>query len=177
MNLQNPKDRKLVHNRNIHCMGYIRKDGDFDIEAVLTDSKTYDFPSDTHGIVKKNTPYHHMKVRITVDVNLIVKDAHAITISGPYQICPKGAENFKNLIGIKIGPGWKRRVLERIGGPSGCTHITELTGPLATTAYQTIGGEISRQRRRGMELNNTTEINQENNLKNSCIAYSEANNK
>ena len=88
----------------------------------------------------------------------------------------KGAENFKNLIGIKIGPGWKRRVQERIGGPSGCTHITELTGPLATTAYQTIGGEISRRRRRGIKTNNLPEINQENNLKNSCIAYSEANN-
>ena len=73
MNLRNPKDRKLVHNRNIHCMGYIRKDGDFDIEAVLTDSKTYDFPSDTHGIIKKDAPYHHMKLRITVDVNLRVK--------------------------------------------------------------------------------------------------------
>lgn len=174
MGLPEPAERHLVHNRRISCSGYVRADGHFDIEAELIDSKTYDFPSDTHGTVYQNTPYHHMQVRITVDLELIVTDAAAITLAGPYQICPQGAQNITNLIGLKIGPGWKRRVQTAIGGPSGCTHITELTGPMATTAYQTIGGEISRRRREQIEDDNLPETNQDSCLKNSCIAFSQS---
>lgn len=174
MGLPEPAERHLVHNRRISCSGYVRADGHFDIEAELIDSKTYDFPSDTHGTVYQNTPYHHMQVRITVDLELIVTDAAAITLAGPYQICPQGAQNITNLIGLKIGPGWKRRVQTAIGGPSGCTHITELTGPMATTAYQTIGGEISRRHREQIEDDNLPETNQDRSLKNSCIAFSQS---
>jgi len=174
MGLTEPVERHLVHNRRISCSGYLRADGHFDIEAELIDSKTYDFPSDTHGTVYQNTPYHHMQVRITVDLDLNVTDAAAITLAGPYQICPQGAQNITNLIGLKIGPGWKRRVQTAIGGPSGCTHITELTGPMATTAYQTIGGEKSRRLREQTEDDNLPETNQYRSLKNSCIAFSQS---
>jgi hypothetical protein len=174
MGLPEPAERHLVHNRRISCSGYVRADGNFDIEAELIDSKTYDFPSDTHGTVYQNTPYHHMQVRITVDLDLIVTDAAAITLAGPYQICPQAAKSITNLIGLKIGPGWKRRVQTAIGGPSGCTHITELTGPMATTAYQTIGGEISRRHREQIEDDNLPETNQDRSLKNSCIAFSQS---
>ena len=176
MDLPNPSKRKLIHNRKIYCKGYARVDGDFDIEAELIDSKTYDFPSEAHGIVTRDTPYHHMKLRITIDIDMTVKDASAVTLSGPYLICPQGAYNFENLIGIKIGPGWKKRVSSRIGGSSGCTHITELTGPMATTAYQTIGGEISRQKRLENTKRNLIKNNQKNPLDNSCIAYSKTRN-
>ena len=174
MGLLEPAERNLLHDRKINCKGYLRADGFFDIEAELIDRKTYDFPSDTHGTVHKDTPYHHMKVRITVDLDLKVTDAAAITLVGPYHICPKGAQNVTNLIGLKIGPGWKRRVQTAIGGPSGCTHITELTGPMATTAYQTIGGEISRRRREGIAGDNLPETNQYSSLSNSCIAFSQS---
>ena len=175
MDLPDPTNRELIHNRKINCKGYKREDGDFDIEAELIDSKTYDFPSNTHGTVFKDTPYHHMKLRITVDFDMTVKDATAITLFGPYNICPQGANIFKNLVGVKIGPGWKRLVLSKIGGSSGCTHITELTGPMATTAYQTIGGEISRQKRIGNKSKSFTGDDKKVTLNNSCIAYSKVN--
>ncbi|MCY1369113.1 hypothetical protein D9M69_561320 [compost metagenome] len=38
---------------------------------------------------------------------------------------------------MKIGPGLRRRAAERVGGILGCTHLTELLGPLATTVLQT----------------------------------------
>ena len=41
------------------------------------------------------------------------------------------------LTGIRIGPGWRRQVQERVGGVRGCIHITELLWPLATT-YRSI---------------------------------------
>ena len=44
-------------------------------------------------------------------------------------------------------PSWRRAIRERLGGVEGCTHLVELLGPLATTAYQTIYGEKARARR------------------------------
>ena len=40
------------------------------------------------------------------------------------------------LIGITIGPGWRKKMLEHLGDVRGCTHLVELLGPLATTAFQ-----------------------------------------
>jgi hypothetical protein len=42
------------------------------------------------------------------------------------------------LVGIHIGSGFSRRIKELFGGPGGCTHLTELLLPTATSAYQTI---------------------------------------
>jgi len=42
--LSTPKvERELVHQRQIALNGYVRNDGLFDIEAELTDHKTYPF--------------------------------------------------------------------------------------------------------------------------------------
>jgi hypothetical protein len=40
---------------------------------------------------------------------------------------------------VKIGPGWRREIRERLGGIQGCTHLVELLGPLGTTAFQATG--------------------------------------
>jgi hypothetical protein len=45
---------------------------------------------------------------------------------------------FARLEGLRVGAGWRRAVQERLGGVQGCTHLVELLGPIATTAYQTI---------------------------------------
>jgi hypothetical protein len=175
-NLSPPAEREDRHNRQVNCRGYARKDGLIDIEGELIDIKAYDFPSSTHGVIKSGTPIHHMQVRITIDFDMVIQHAEAVTIHGPYAICPKGAENITGLISLQIGPGWKRKVQAAIGGAKGCTHITELMGPMATTAFQTLYGEKARQKR------NETGADQNEQLKtplpsltNSCIAYAEQN--
>ena len=172
--LSEPADREDRHNRQVSCRGYARKDGLLDIEGELIDTKAYDFPSSGRGLITSGTPVHHMQVRITIDFDMVIKTAEAVTIYGPYEICPKGAENISGLVGLQIGPGWKRKVQNAIGGPKGCTHITELMGPMATTAFQTLYGEKARQRRE------TTSTEQDKHIKtplpslaNSCIAYAE----
>ena len=92
-------------------------------------------------------PFNHMTVCLTITRDLVITEAEAITISGPYAICPTANDVFANLVGIQIGPGWRRRVSAAIGGRQGCTHITELMGPVATIAYQTRYGEETRQTR------------------------------
>lgn len=170
--LSAPEAREQLHSRNIICQAFGRADGLYDIEAEMRDRKHYDFPSKTHGDVPALTPYHHMQVRITVDASLTVKAAEAITLAGPFRICPDGAKNITGLVGLKIGPGWRRAVQKAIGGPGGCTHITELMGPVATTALQTIFGEEARKKRAGM-----SDVDKQNrstaSLRNSCIAFAD----
>lgn len=168
--LSKPAMREDRHNRQVACRGYARKDGLLDIEGELIDTKAYDFPSSTHGVIKSGTPVHHMQVRITIDFDMVIQQAEAVTIHGPYEICPKGAENITGLIGLQIGPGWKRKVQNAIGGAKGCTHITELMGPMATTAFQTLYGEKARQKRQGANQDQQIETPLPS-LANSCVAY------
>ena len=172
--LSPPIEREVRHNRQVNCHGYVRKDGLLDIEGELIDTKAYDFPSSTHGIIKSGTPIHHMRVRITIDFEMVILHAEAATLHGPYAICPKGAENITGLINLQIGPGWKRKVQAAIGGPKGCTHITELMGPMATTAFQTLYGEKARQERDAAGADQNQQVKTPlPSLTNSCIAYAE----
>lgn len=172
--LSEPAAREDRHNRQVTCRGFARKDGLLDIEGELIDTKAYDFPSSTHGVIASGTPVHHMQVRITIDFDMVIQHAEAVTVHGPYAICPKGADNITGLIGLQIGPGWKRKVQTAIGGPKGCTHITELMGPMATTAFQTLYGEKARQKRDTTGANQTQQLKTPlPSLTNSCIAYAE----
>ena len=174
--LSQPAPREEVHNRRISCDGFVREDGQFDIEAELTDNKTYSFPSDFRGEVTPDQFVHHMKVRVTIDRSMTVTAAEAITISGPYVVCPTANDVFRSLVGLKIGPGWRRRVTEAIGGRHGCTHITELMGTIGTIAYQTRYGEDARRARApigssGLETARSRGDARGSALANSCVAY------
>ena len=174
--LSPPAPREEVHNRRISCNGFVREDGQYDIEAEITDNKTYSFPSDFRGEVTPDQFVHHMKVRVTIDRSMTVTAAEAITVSGPYAVCPTANDVFSDLVGLKIGPGWRRRVTEAIGGRHGCTHITELMGTVGTIAYQTRYGEDARRARApvgktGLETAAARGDKRASALANSCVAY------
>ncbi len=174
--LSPPAPREEVHNRRISCNGFVREDGQYDIEAEITDNKTYSFPSDFRGDVTPDQFVHHMKVRVTIDRSMTVTAAEAITISGPYAICPTANDVFQNLVGLTIGPGWRRRVTAAIGGRHGCTHISELMGTVGTIAFQTRYGEDARQARvpvgsSGLETARARGDARGSALANSCVAY------
>jgi len=174
--LSPPVAREEVHNRRISCNGFVREDGLFDIEAEMTDNKSYPFPTEFRGDVTPDQFVHHMKVRVTVDRDMKVHAAEALTIAGPYAICPTANEVFTNLVGLTIGPGWRRRVAAAIGGRHGCTHITELMGVIGTIAFQTRYGEESRRNRQvvaatGMETATARGAERASVMANSCIAY------
>ena len=140
MPLSNPVVRKLAHTRAIECKGYERDDGLWDIEAHLIDTKTYVHSRRDGGRERQpGQPVHDMWLRLTIDLEMKVHDAEAATDDGPYPHCGSIAPNFKALIGATIGPGWRRKTLELLGGTKGCTHLVELLGPIGTTAFQTTG--------------------------------------
>ncbi len=140
MPLSTPVARTLKHTRIIECKGYEREDGLWDIEGHLVDTKTYVHTRRDGGDERQpGQPVHNMWLRLSVDLDLKIHDAEAVTDNGPYAICGNITVNFKKLIGLTVGPGWRKAITERVGGVLGCTHLVELLGPLGTTAFQATG--------------------------------------
>lgn len=159
-----PVPRKRQHTRTIECNGYLRADGLYDVEGRLVDVKSISFHNMDRGDVKPGEPIHEMWIRLTVDIDLNVVDVAATTVWGPYNMCGDIAPAFKCLKGLTIGPGWTRKTRELLAGIKGCTHMVELLGPVATTAFQTIYADrVARDKREGR--------NEKPALIGSCHAY------
>ncbi|HUE18758.1 MAG TPA: DUF2889 domain-containing protein [Stellaceae bacterium] len=147
MPLSSAAPHKLIHTRQVECRGYHRDDGLWDIEGHLTDIKTYPFESESRGTVEPGDPVHEMWIRLTVDDSLIVQSIEAVTDKSPFPVCSAITPNFQRVVGLSIRPGFLSRLRERLGGVEGCTHLVELMGPIATTAYQTIYPYRNRMKR------------------------------
>ena len=138
MSLPEAAPRRHVHTRAIDYRGYEREDGMWDIEAHMKDTKTYEFSNKWRGTVPIGEPMHEMLLRVTIDDSFVIRDIYAATEHSPFEMCPSIAPNYKNLIGIQMGPGWRKAIRMKVGGTQGCTHLTELLFPMATVAMQTI---------------------------------------
>lgn len=149
MPLPEPASRKLMHTRQIHCQGFKRDDGLWDIEAHLTDVKTYGFDSRDRTRVEAGEPIHGMWLRLTLDTDFVVREVAAAMDHTPFTICSQIAPAHQKLVGERIGAGWNRRVRELLGGTSGCTHMREMLGRMATVAIQSMFGE---KRKNGEEI-------------------------
>jgi hypothetical protein len=130
--------REKIHRRLIEIEGFERTDGLFDIEAWLSDTKTYAFENSERGEMRPGDHLHGMWLRMTVDSEMVIRGCEASMDHTPYALCSGAAPNFAALAGAAIGPGFHRMVKERVGGARGCTHLRELLGQMATVAFQTI---------------------------------------
>ena len=156
MPLPPPAPRKHMHTRDIQCCGYERADGLWDIEGHLTDTKTFATTArDTGRARNAGEPIHNMWIRLTIDLDMKIHDVEAVTDASPYALCANITPNFKKIIGVTIGPGWRRKVIEHLGGTRGCTHLVELLGPLATTAFQASNRARDQRRAANPDLNKT----------------------
>ena len=139
MPLSKPAPRKHIHTREIKCLGFQREDGLWDIEGRLTDIKTYSFDNHDRGGIAAGEPIHDMLIRLTITDDMEITAAEAATESSPFSMCSDVTESFSKLVGLKIGPGWRKAVTKAMGSVHGCTHLRDmLMGPLAVTAFQTI---------------------------------------
>lgn len=141
MLLSDPAERELLHLRDIQLRGYRRTDGLYDVEARLTDTKTYGFGNHDRGWIEPGTPLHGMLARMTVDEDMLIVAFEAATEYGPYAVCPAAAANFARLAGLRVGRGFLKAAQERVGGTRGCTHLRELLQPMATVAFQTLAAK------------------------------------
>jgi len=108
----------------------------------MVDTKTYTFPNeDRGGAIEPGEALHDLWIRLTVDNTFCIRDVEAQTDSSPFALCPAITERYRKLIGVRIGPGWSLKLRELFAGINGCTHMTELLGPVATTMFQTLYGK------------------------------------
>ncbi len=151
MPLSKAAARKPLHTRTITCDGYEREDGLWDVEARMEDIKHYAFDNKFRGKMEPGQPLHEMYLRLTLNDELEVQDVEAHIDQFPFDGCPGITVDYRKLVGVKIGIGWRRAIRERLGGKLGCTHLTELLPILATVSIQTIMPIIMKRRREAAE--------------------------
>ena len=139
MPLSAPKvEREHLHDRRYEFQGFRRADKLWDIEGRMTDAKTYAFDNEDRGRIEAGEPLHDMRIRLTIDERFVVHDIEVSTDAAPFSICPAITPNFAVVKGLRIGPGWRKNLKERLGGVHGCTHHVEMLVAMATVAYQSL---------------------------------------
>lgn len=118
--------------------GFDREDGLWDIEAELTDVKTFDFQVPNEVRFAANKPIHGLKIRVTLNAQLVIQDVVTAMDVIPHPECAGAPHGMHKLIGCTMGPGWRKVINQHVGGTEGCTHLREMLANMATAAYQTV---------------------------------------
>lgn len=129
-------NRKLLHTRKIDFQGYLREDGLFEMEARLQDITAGPTPLPFRDLASGDH-IHDMRLVMTLDRELLIREVRAVTKTGATPFCAEPNAVYASLAGLRIGPGFKQKVKEKVGGIQGCTHLTELVNGLANAAMQT----------------------------------------
>ena len=130
--------------------GFDREDGLWDIEAELTDVKTFGFQVPNERPFPANEPIHGLKIRVTLNNKMVIQDIVTAMDDIPHPECAGAPHGMHKLIGQTMGPGWRKVINAHIGGTDGCTHLRELLFNMATAAYQTLpAGQWQRREQDG----------------------------
>ena len=125
----------MLHTREIVCHGC--DDGLLDVEGTMKDVSL----EDSDLFFKPLGPgehLHRMRITMTVDTDLVIRQLKVHTEAAPTPYCADSNAAYGALQGLQIGPGFTKKVRALVGGTKGCTNLTELMGPLATTAMQAL---------------------------------------
>ncbi|WP_250527317.1 DUF2889 domain-containing protein [Caballeronia sp. GAWG2-1] len=139
-----PVGRQRVHARQMLIEGFQREDGLWDVEGSLTDTKDHDLS--LHSCVRKaGDAIHCMRLRWTLDLSLTILAVDVAMDAQPYAgVCDEIRKQYKKLVGLRVGAGFRRAVGELFRGINGCSHVTELVGAMAAGSIQTLAPFINR---------------------------------
>ena len=129
--------RRLMHRRSVECLGYLRDDGLWEVEARLVDTKPYARHDRHRGLQRPEDPVHDIRLRLAVDDSFTIRETGTTMASTPYPSCLDVEGILQRLVGERIGKGWREIVRRKIGKLETCTHLAELLGPAVTTLFQT----------------------------------------
>jgi hypothetical protein len=134
-----PVARRPIHTRRIAFQGFLREDGLWDIDCELSDTKAEPIHMRERGLLPPGEPVHLLRVRLTVDDGLTIRAVQTAAARVPFNECQLAAgEPMQKLVGLTMGPGWRKAIDGAIGGVGGCTHLRELVFNAATAAFQMI---------------------------------------
>lgn len=144
--------REPVHTRSIRVDSFAREDGQWDLEAVLIDTKAYDFPDHGGATHHAGTPVHHILLRVTINDQLTITQARAQYDAAPYgQHCSAIAPDYADLVGMNLLRNFRQVVKARFGRTAGCSHLSELAYVLPTVAVQTMAGQRRKEKQSSSE--------------------------
>lgn len=129
--------RRHLHTRSVSYRGFLREDGLWDIEAEMSDTKSYHFDRSDGSAMPPGTPVHNMLIRLTVDEQMTIRAIATAMDHTPFPECQQGNDPMQQMVGVTLGPGWRQAIEKALGGVRGCTHLRELLFNMATAAYQT----------------------------------------
>ena len=130
--------RRLMHRRSVECLGYLRDDGLWEVEARLVDTKPFVQHDRRRGVMQPGDPVHDIRLRLAVDDTLTIQETGTTMQAIPYLSCVDVEGVLHRLVGERIGKGWRELVRRKIGKLETCTHLSELLGPAVTTLFQTM---------------------------------------
>nr|WP_145549894.1 DUF2889 domain-containing protein [Variovorax boronicumulans] len=126
-----------LHHRQIDLRFYKRSDGLYEVVGRLVDTKSHAFRRQLAlDDTPPHTPVHDICVHLVIDEGMQVHEAFAAMATTPFEVCQQATQALALLRGLSLRKGWNRQVRELLGGAVSCTHIVELLGPMATTAFQ-----------------------------------------
>jgi hypothetical protein len=146
MPLPKAAPRKLYHMRDLQLRGYEREDGRIDIDAHMTDIKTYTTGNSERGSIPAGDPLHDMWLRLTLTQDLTIVAVEAAMDATPHTMCPVITPNFQRLVGLSVAKGFLKAASQQLGGTEGCTHLRELLQQVGTVAHQTMYSILGRKR-------------------------------
>ena len=76
-----------------------------------------------------------MRLRMTIDRERCIVDLQAWTEASPYPDCAEIEPAYRQLIGHRIEPGFTQLVKQLFRRTAGCSHMTELLPPMASTMW------------------------------------------
>ena len=138
LNEDNVARRRLMHRRSVECIGYLRDDGLWEVEARLVDTKPFAQRDRYRGLLQPGEPVHDIALRLAVDDRMTIIEAESTMRATPYPTCIEVEPILQRLVGERIGKGWRELVRQKIGRLETCTHLAELLGPAVTALFQTM---------------------------------------
>ncbi|WP_192805206.1 DUF2889 domain-containing protein [Noviherbaspirillum aerium] len=145
MPLPHPEeDREPIHTRTIAIQAYRRADGLYDVEGQLQDKRAHDITL-PRGPLPAGEPIHDMRLRLTVDADATIVAVAASTDAAPFgRSCTTITPKYEELVGLRVGPGFRSAVRRLLAGVNGCTHLTELLLTMGTGVIQALVGQVPR---------------------------------
>lgn len=139
--------KEKIHTRAITVNSYEMGDGTIQIEGVLTDERF--FPSLYYSRNQYIDPgiVHRMTVRLDIALpDLEIREARAVMNEVPIESCREIETFVQKLVGLKIKPGFTKKVRGLLGGVEGCLHLTNLILTMGSAAVQGFWAYYSRRR-------------------------------
>lgn len=135
-------ERQLRHRRQVDVQVFARGQGLWEVDALLTDTKAHDTVL-ADATRRAGVPIHEMLLRLVVDEQFNILEAGSETRWMPYLgVCDQHGDAYGRLVGLNLLQGFRRAVMQRLGGVQACTHLTELAQVLPTAVVQAFAGAV-----------------------------------